>query len=221
MGKEIVFCKVLQARVNKEIRCHGKDCDTCLEVNISTEGTARHQPFTFTDSERKVFAKKDLSFALRVYNFLNDFITNLSEEVFIKHYWNFTDLIDYLKKQNLYLKIEGNEFETYVEDLHMLYALIHKNRKNKGIPLNCLLIAYCSDRRQINIDALIEFLQEKGITDIEVEALQRRISRAKNTKYLWEITHLAIKLMPLPKECYAVLASSKPNCTFRFLELKP
>jgi hypothetical protein len=223
MRKEIVFCKALQTPVNKEFRCPDKDCDTCQEVNITTEKTARHRTFTFTDLERKVLAKKDLSFALRVYNFLNDLTTEFNESEFRKHYWNFLDLISYLKRQNLYLGWEGNEFETYIEDLDSLYALISRHiRQKKNIPLDCLLITYRCDERKINTEALAKDLREKRITNIEIETLQRRISRARDTKYLWEITNLAIKLMPFTQECYEMLATSKfPNCTFRFLESEP
>lgn len=219
MGNRLVLCKVFKTQVNKESRCPDQNCDTCPEVQTVTKGTARPPTFSFTELERKVFEKKDIFFAVRVYNFLKDFITNPDEVNFIKYCCNFFKLIDYLKKQNLYLRLEGNEFEAYIKNLYWLYALIkRKGSKKQGnsIPLDCLLICYCCNLKKPNIGALAEYLQKEQITDLDVEGLQKRMIRARSTTYLLEITGLAIKLMP--EEHYEALSSPRiTNSPINFL----
>jgi len=190
MEREIVFRK-------------GNKTHTLTNIfnGLKKQGYEIYEKLTFTDSERKVMAMKDLSYALRVYNFLNDFIANLNEKEFrkfITHSSNFDNLAGYLRKQNLYSRIAGGQFEIYMEDLYTLYVLIYKHmNQKKSIPLDCLLIAYRAGKKKNDIEVLAEELQRNRITDLDTEALQRRISRARNTMYLLKITNLAIKLMPL------------------------
>lgn len=184
----------------------------------------KQRTFSFTSEERKVFAKGHLDLAIRIHDFLKDFIDKHDEDFIRDFCWQHEKFNSYLNAIT-FLKAEHS---TRIEKICELSRLIARHSKQKkNIPLDCLLlgVGYFPEPQQIKrvkqdleefpSKSLVPELREdvlrniikrlyarcdlkklSEVTGIEnKDTLAKRIYRAKNTKYIQEIFDLAFSLI--------------------------
>jgi hypothetical protein len=213
MKREIVKCKVDGKTVNKEAKCPDYTCDDCPFDNekrsskptASSSETTRY--FQFTEAERKVFAKGNFRLAQEIYYFLQEFIENHKEDEIREFYWSY-------EKFKKYLPHCSHE----TERLYSLSLLISRHcNQRKNIPLDCFLYglkridpediqgakellkrASNQDDAEVLIQDAQHLLDGRYKRGFNLSsALQKRQQRARNTKYIKEIYHLAFLMIHL------------------------
>lgn len=141
MGKEIVKCKVLGLSVNKTTRCPDYTCDNCPEASTKIKQLSVKQPqirtFNFSPEERKIFASPE-TIAVKIYDFLTDFIKHNNESLIREFYFHYRDFEKFLQNLPLLKK----PYDSYIEKIYNLSVLLSKHsRQRKNIPLDCFFIS--------------------------------------------------------------------------------
>ena len=191
MGKEIVECKASGLKVNKASKCPDYTCDNCPELKIFTAG---HRHYDYKKRSSEPITVSPLAFPL--YDFLK-WIIELDQRQLSECNQKIHDVKDFLQDNALLLsKDELTKAIEHIETLALIKHQIGNNKQQKkNIPLDCLLIflhVYC----KLNIEQISSYLTDKSISDIDIEALKKRLYRALKKYDLYEITSKIINILP-------------------------